>query len=328
MTAYNLSNLINRPVLVVGAGSIGERHIRNLWTLGFRNLHVFRQRNLPFRDIADAKVEVITDWNVVEELKPYAVIIATPTAQHITQAIKSAKLGCHVLVEKPLSHNLEQTTELIEVVKEKSIYFQVAYMQRFHPLITKIKHYVTNKTFGNLISLTAKWGDYLPAWHPWEDYRESYAAKKELGGGVALTLSHEIDLANWLVDSTPQKSFTIKNYGSKLEMDVEAGCDVIVGYQNGATANIHLNYYEKTPERYIKLVFDDASLSLAFFKNTLEIKHPEGKIETEKVEQFDRNDMFLAQTAYFFDKTQHYTINDSLAQINESTAIIKICNHE
>lgn len=328
MTAYNLSNLINRPVLVVGAGSIGERHIRNLWTLGFRNLHVFRQRNLPFRDIADAKVEVITDWNVVEELKPYAVIIATPTAQHINQAIKSVKLGCHVLVEKPLSHNLQQTTELIEVVKEKSIYFQVAYMQRFHPLLTKIKHYATNKAFGNLISLTAKWGDYLPAWHPWEDYRESYAAKKELGGGVALTLSHEIDLANWLVDSTPQKSFTIKNYGSKLEMNVEAGYDVLIGYKNGATANIHLNYYEKTTERYLKLVFDNASLSFEYFKNTVEIKLPSGLIETEKVEQFDRNDMFLTQTACFFDKTQHFTINDSLRQIEESITIIKICNHE
>ncbi len=328
MTAYNLSNLVNRPILVVGAGSIGERHIRNLWTLGFRNLHVFRQRNLPFRDIADAKVEVIIDWGVVEQLKPYAVIIATPTSQHITQAIKSAQLGCHVLIEKPLSHNLEQTTELIEVVKKQSIYFQVAYMQRFHPLVTKLKQYVTDKTFGNLISITAKWGDYLPAWHPWEDYRESYASKKDLGGGVALTLSHEIDLANWLVDSTPQKSFTLKNYNSKLEVDVEAGCDVLIGYENGVTANIHLNYYEKTPERYIKLVFDHASLSLAFFKNTLEIKLPEGKIELEKVEQFDRNDMFLAQTAYFFEKTQHYNMNDSLAQINESTAIIKICNHE
>ena len=244
------------------------------------------------------------------------------------QTIRSIQLGSHVLIEKPLSHTLEQTTALLDLVKQHGVYLRVAYMQRFHPLVEKIKQYVDERTFGNLLSLTVKWGDYLPAWHPWEDYRESYAAKKELGGGVALTLSHEIDMATWLINSTPQKSFTLKNYSSALEMDVEAGCDVLIGYENGSTANIHLNYYEKTPERYIKLVFDNASLSFEYFKNTLEIKRPGGVIETETIEQFDRNDMFLAQTAYFFDKTQHFTINDSLEQINESIAIIKICNHE
>jgi predicted dehydrogenase len=328
MTAYNLNNLLNHPILVIGAGSIGERHIRNLWKLGFRNILVYRQRNLPFRDIADANVQVILNWADVGNLKPYAIIIATPTSQHLSQAINAVKLGSHVLVEKPLSHNMAQTEELIELVKQHNVYFRLAYMQRFHPLIQSIKQYITDNTFGNLISLTAKWGDYLPAWHPWEDYRESYAAKKELGGGVALTLSHEIDLANWLINSTPQQYFTLNNYSSKLEMDVEAGCDVLIGYENGATANIHLNYYEKTPERYIKLVFDNASLSFEYFKNTLEIKHPDGKLEILRANHFDRNDLFIAQSSHFFHKTQHFAIKDSIEQIKESIAIIKICNHE
>jgi predicted dehydrogenase len=328
MTVFNSDNILHKPILVIGAGSIGERHIRNLWSLGYTNLYVYRQRNLPFRDIGEANVKILLNWEDVEALKPFACIIATPTSQHITQVIACIKLGSHVLVEKPLSHNLEQTTELLKLVEQKNVYLRIAYMQRFHPLVKKLKQYVEEKTFGNLLSITAKWGDYLPAWHPWEDYRQSYAAKRELGGGVALTLSHEIDIVNWLAQSKPLTYFTLKNYSSKLEMDVESGCDILIKYENGLSGNIQLNYFEKTPERYVKLVFDEASVSFEYFNNLIEVKLPNGQLEKITANTFDRNDMFLEQTAHFFQKTSQYKLNDSIEQIEESIQIIKICNHE
>ncbi len=187
----------NVPILICGAGSIGERHIRNLWSLGFENLLVYRQRNLPFRDIADAEVQVILDWNDVLLLQPEIAFICTPTSQHMRQTIDCVSNNMHVFAEKPLSHDLEHFEELTELIKSKKKILQVAYMMRFHPLIKHVKQAVDEKLYGKLMTMNSHWGSYLPDWHPWENYKESYAAKKSLGGGVALTLCHDIDLALW-----------------------------------------------------------------------------------------------------------------------------------
>jgi predicted dehydrogenase len=325
-----LKNSLNtQPILVIGAGSIGERHIRNLWKLGFENISVFRQRNLPFRDIANACVNTIHNWTDVVKFRPYATIIASPTSFHLHQAIDCANIGSHILVEKPLSHNLVDLEKLNEVVIRNNIYLRVAYMMRFHPLVIKLKNIITNKELGNLVSFIDKWGDFLPDWHPWEDYRLSYAAKKELGGGAALTLSHDIDLVNWLVDSNISNFYSFKNYKSNLEIEVESGFDLVLKYSNGVTGSVHLSYYEKVPEKFIKLVFDNGSISLDFITSKLIIKKPNSENEfLSTSKKFERNDLFLDELKYFFLSINNFNIKDSIKQINESIEIIKICNFE
>jgi predicted dehydrogenase len=321
----NSKSYFDKTILIIGAGSIGERHIRNLWSLGYHKLYVYRQRNNPFRDIQDAEVEVLTDWEDVTRIQPFAAFITSPTSQHLTQATLCAKMGMHILVEKPLSHTLNGIDLLINVVKENGIYLQVAYMMRYHPLIVKLKNIIDLKELGNLLSFTSKWGEYLPDWHPWEDYKTSYAANKELGGGAALTLSHDIDLANWLCGSDIAQFHIIKNTRSKLEVDVEAGADIIVKYKNGISGHIHLNYYEKIPERYLKLVFDNGSVHFDYFNSALYIRKKDIQ-ENIVLNEFDRNDMFLLQTKSFFENINSYSISDSVSQIAESETIIKICN--
>jgi predicted dehydrogenase len=192
-----------------------------------------------------------------------------------------------------------------------------------------LKEIIENKTYGNLLSFTGKWGDYMPNWHPWEDYRTTYAAKKELGGGVALTLSHDIDLANWLASAGLKKYNIHKNYRSTLEMDVEGGADILLSYDNGVTGHLHLNYYEKTPERYLRLVFDDASIFFDYIKNKLAIKTTENnQPKIKEANGFDRNDMFIEQTRFFYNKISNYTVAESLKQIEESELIIEICNEQ
>lgn len=317
-----------KPIVVFGAGSIGERHIRNLWYLGYHNIYVFRQRNLPFRDIADAKVTVIDNWEKVIEINPIAAVITSPTSQHIGQAIKCVELGIHVLVEKPLSDEINSLLDLENVLATKNVFVYVGYMNRFHPHISKIKSIIESKEYGNLISLHSKWAEYLPDWHPWEDYRESYAARKELGGGVALTLSHDIDMASYLANDEIVQFFSQKNYKSNLEINVEAGADFLIKYYNGVTVNIHLNFYEKIKERFLKLVFDNASIQFEFYTSTLTIKTPSSNKEVV-LENFDRNDLFIEQTKYFFNKINSgFTLKESLKLINESRLIIKMCSNE
>lgn len=322
-------NLNLRKVIVVfGAGSIGERHIRNLWKLGYENIYVFRQRNLPFRDIAEIPVNVITTFEELDRINAFAAIIASPTSQHIQQTIQCVKRGIHVLVEKPLAHTLEGMELLENELKNSSIYVHVGYMNRFHPHIKTIQKFIQEKSYGNLISIHSKWAEYLPDWHPWEDYRDSYASRKDLGGGAALTLSHDIDLACYLANSEISIYHTIKNRLCNLEINVEAGADFLVKFNNGITANIHLNFYEKVKERFLKLIFDNASVQFDFFTSMLSVKTPEG-ISQEVLESFDRNDLFIDQSKYFFQKIQDgFKPDDSIRQIRDSYQIIKMCNNE
>ena len=323
----NFEKYKSQPVVVFGAGSIGERHIRNLWQLGFRNIVVFRQRNLPFRDIADAKVSVIRTWEEVDRIKPIAAIITSPTSFHTAQTIECIRRNIHVLVEKPLSHTTEDFEALKNTISTHSVFVYVGYMMRFHPLILKAKQIIQSKKYGDLISLQSKWAEYLPDWHPWEDYKTSYAAKKELGGGVALTLSHEIDLCNFLAYSNIKTSCIQKNFKSKLEIDVESGADILIKYENEITSNIHLNFYEKCKERFLRIVLDDASIIFDYFNSTLTIKtnYQEDIIYCEK--DFDRNKLFIEQTKFFFSKLDQFTKEESIQQVENSELIINICNN-
>jgi predicted dehydrogenase len=198
-------------------------------------------------------------------------------------------------------------------------------MMRFHPLMQKLKNSIEQHTYGNLLSFTTHWGEYLPDWHPWEDYRTSYAAQKELGGGAALTLSHDIDLANWLAGSSLKQYYVMKNYRSSLEVNVEAGADFLVNYENGVTGHIHLNFFEQPASRYMAFVFEEGSIHFDYYKAVLFIKSKEGTQEIA-VENFDRNELFVEQTKAFLHGLQQYTLQDSLQTIAESELITKMCS--
>lgn len=312
----------DRYILVIGAGSIGERYIRNLSTLGYRKLVVFRQRNLPFRDIGDAKPVVVLTWAEVETYNPWAAIICTPTAQHVSQAMECVKRGIHVLVEKPLSHNLEGISHLKSEAIKNKVLLQVGYMMRYYPLLLHVVQVNQQKEFGKLLYVHSYWGEYLPDWHPWEDYRASYAAQKELGGGVALTLSHDLDVCLWIVNSPVSTYSSVYNYASGLEVNVESGADFLLAFDNGTTAHVHLNYFQKEKCRQYHFVFQDAVIDIDFFSHTLTTTRG-GNVETRQLHNFDRNELFLAELNDFFFNTLRH--QNSPNNIDSAARIIELC---
>ncbi len=306
--------MTDSPILIIGAGSIGERHIRTLWQLGCRNLIVFRQRNLPFRDIAGAEVQVLTDWQAVLDAKPLAAVICTPTSHHLQQTKDCLEAGMHVLVEKPLSHTAFEAEELIALAHKKEKLVQVGYMLRYHPLLKKVKDFIDQKTYGNLISMQTYWGEYLPGWHPWEDYREGYAARTELGGGPALTLSHDIDACIWLAGAQLTRFQAMHNHASNLEVTTESAFDVNLAFANRVTAHAHTNFCQKVGRRSYYFVFDEAVVDMDYYTSTMTVATANGK-ETIVAEGFDRNDMFLAQDKDFLDRigSGHYSDHRNLS---------------
>ncbi len=312
-------------ILITAAGSIGERHIRNLWQLGFRDLVVFRTRNLPFRDLGEAQVQVVLDWQEAINAGADAAFVTSPTHLHMEQTLACLNAGMHVFVEKPIAHNLNQKAELYAALEASKKVLQVGYMLEFHPFLREMKSYCTKSIFGRLISAESYWGDYLPNWHPWEDYKTSYAALEQMGGGVALTLSHELDTVLWLVNELPQKHFTLKSTHPVLPIEADNLTEVIMQFKDSSIARVHMNYVEKNPSRRTVLLFEKGRLTFEYFENTLKIEDfNQDTVEIKTCPEFDRNDLFVSEAEHFLERIKNKDVGAD-AGLERAFEIVKIC---
>ncbi len=313
-------------ILITAAGSIGERHIRNLWQLGYTNLLVFRTRNLPFRDIGKAKVTVVLDWQQALQSGAEAAFVTSPTHLHGQQTIDCLRAGMHVFVEKPLAHTTEQLAEIMAAAEQSKKYLQVGYMLEFHPLLQRMKSFCEEQTFGQLLHAESYWGEYLPNWHPWEDYKESYAAKTEMGGGAALTLSHELNTVLWLIGKMPTHHAVHKFTLNALPIQADNLTEIVLQFGTRTAARIHVNYIEKKNKRVTTLLFNNGRISFDYPSSTLLFEDFKTQKEwCEELPNFDRNDLFISETKHFFEqlKTGVSGANHSLERAIE---IVKICN--
>ncbi len=191
-------------ILIVGLGSVGRRHLRNLVALGQTDLVLLRsgKSTLPEEELEG--FQVVTDLEAALRHRPEAAVIATPTALHLEAAIPLARAGCHLLLEKPVSHTMEGVAELQEAVARGGGHVMVAFQYRHHPGLRTVQRWLKDGAIGRPLTASAHYGDYLPGWHPWEDYRQAYSARSDLGGGVVLTLCHPLDYLLWLLGDVVQ----------------------------------------------------------------------------------------------------------------------------
>ena len=308
--------MTSHRILVCGVGSVGERHIRNLVTaLGYNNIAVYRARELPFRDI-DVSPQIYTDLReALANFAPTVTFVTNPTALHIPVALEAARAKSHLFIEKPLSHNCEGVEELSRVLQANQCQAMVGYMLRFHPLFKQVKAWLDEGKSGILgrpIFLRTTWGEHLPDWHPWEDYRESYAANSAMGGGPTLTLSHDLDVLVWWFGA-PEKIVGLANSTSALDLHVEHSIDILLGFPQGVTANVHLDFCQRPPSRVWEVVCSRGKVYIDIIAGTLtrwestmgEIHDSQsGSLSPAEVqtlpETFDRNDLFLDELRHFF----------------------------
>ena len=163
--------------LIVGLGSIGRRHLHNLLALGESDILLYRthKSTLPDDELQGYPVE--TDLATALSWKPEAVIISNPTAMHLKAAIPAAEAGCHLLIEKPISHSMKVVSERVTAVQGGGGRVLVGYQFRFHPGLRKAAFLLGEMAIGGVLSVRAHWGEYLPGWHPWEDHRQGYSAR-------------------------------------------------------------------------------------------------------------------------------------------------------
>lgn len=288
--------------LIAGLGSIGRRHLRNLVELGERDIILYRthQATLPDADLAE--FPVVTDLDEALAQNPDAVIISNPTALHMKVAIPSAQKGCALFLEKPLSVAYKEIVPLQEILKKTGKPVLVGFQFRFHPAFQQIASWIQNGLIGRVVSANVLWGEYLPAWHPWEDYRKSYSARKDLGGGVLLTLCHPIDYMRWLLGEVASVSAFVEKI-SDLELEVEDLVEMTMQHEHGAVSHIHLDYFTR-PKRHT-LEISGSSGTIVWDETSNEVKlyqaEEERWLSYKPPLEFERNTLFLSEMSHFLD---------------------------
>ena len=285
-------------LLVVGVGSVGCRHLMNAAAAGVADLTVLRtgveRRPLP------RNVRVETDLDCALSRRPQAAVIANPTSLHVDSALAAARAGCHLLIEKPLSHAPGGIDELRKEVEHQGLAAMVGYQFRFHPSLRQVRSWLMEKAIGEIVSASVVWGEYLPDWQPWRDYRTSYSARASLGGGVLLTLSHPIDYLRWLLGEVARVSaMTARRSG--LEIDVEDTALVHLEFESGAMASVSLNYVQRPTQHNFTIVGRKGVIRWDNAGGLAVLEAIDTRREAPVPEQFERNALFSDELNHFFD---------------------------
>lgn len=293
--------------LIAGLGSIGRRHLHNLLALGEDDILLYRTHQSTLPDDELAAFPTRTDLDAALAHKPDAVIIANPTSLHRVVALPAAKAGCHLLIEKPVSDSMDGLDELAAIVKRNACQVLVGFQFRFHPGLQKIAALLQHRSIGRLLSVRAHWGEYLPGWHPWEDYRQGYSARQDLGGGVILTLSHPLDYLRWLFgEITSVWCFSSEN--SELGLEVEDTAEIGLQFSNGVIGSVHLDYNQRPPSHHLEVIgtagtirWDNADSAVHLYR----FEDKAGSANDPSLEVFpapagfERNHLFLAEMRHF-----------------------------
>ncbi len=286
--------------LIAGFGSIGRRHFRNLLALGEDDILFLRSHRSTLEDEEIADFPVETDLQAALAHEPDAVIVSNPTALHLDVAIPAAELGCHLLLEKPISHSMRRLDLLRDAVERGGGRVLVGFQYRYHPQLRQIAASLAGGAIGRPVAARVHWGEYLPAWHPWEDYREGYSARKDLGGGVILTLSHPLDYLRWLLgDVTALWAFT--GQAEALEIEVESHAEIGLEFANGVLASVHLDYIQRPHTHRLEIVGTGGTIRWDYLHGDLRIfRASEGRWQSHPLpDDFERNDLFREEMAHF-----------------------------
>jgi predicted dehydrogenase len=308
-------------ILIAGLGGIGQRHLRNLRTLlcaGAEIRAVDLRRNIPVLTDqltvqAGATLEekynlrIYSDLEPALEWKPEVVFVCNPTSQHVPTALRAAQADCHLFIEKPLSHSLEQVEELINLVESRGLTAVVGYQMRFHPCLQRLYTLLQEKKVGRILSVRAEIGEFLPGWHSYEDYRQMYASRQDLGGGVILSQIHEMDYLYWLF-GLPRSIYALGGHLSRLEIDVEDTADILMNFTmdgQSVPISLHEDYLQRPPSRGCAIIGDAGKILLNFPSLMVTVFDGEGKqVESSSFKDFQRNQMFLDELKYFLASLQ------------------------
>ncbi|MFH2101708.1 MAG: Gfo/Idh/MocA family oxidoreductase [Candidatus Micrarchaeota archaeon] len=247
-------------ILVVGCGSIGKRHLTNLKEAGVEEIMAcdVSHENLDFAN-SEVGAETFTDLDKALAARPDAVMICAPPNMHLGMAKKVLEAGIDLFLEKPVAEKLEGLESLKTLAEGKIVL--IGYNLRFNPCLEEAKKLVDEGMIGRLMHIDAYYGNYLPNWRPTMDYRKVYSSQKNMGGGIILDCSHEIDYILWLMGKAKTVTCTATK-ASSLELDVEDTAEVNFRFDDGKIAHAHLDFVRPDLRRTCDIVGEKGTISI------------------------------------------------------------------
>jgi len=315
-------------ILVAGLGSIGQRHARNLLAMGQQDLVFYRSGFGASLEADLAGIPVEPDLEAALAQRPQAVIIANPTALHMDVAVPAARMGYNLLIEKPVSHTMERIEDLKTALAVGGGKCLVGYHFRYHPGLLEVKGFLEKNSIGRPLSVRAHWGEYLPGWHPGVDYRQGYSARKDLGGGVILTLSHPLDYLRWLFGEV-EALWAFNGTFGDLGLQVEDTAEIGLRFKSGVIGSLHLDYLQRPPSHTMEIIGTQGTVRWDGLSGEVSIyRADDGKWEKHRpAEEFERNTLFHSEISHFLQVCQgqakpRCSLDDGIAALKLALAAL------
>lgn len=284
---------LKHRILVIGVGSIGERHVRCYLATGRAEIGICEIHDDLRNKIANryAIGEVFSDLAVALAASWDAVLIATPAHTHIPIAIQAANADIDLIIEKPLSTSLDRIDELQRLVSDKSLFTAVSYNHRAHPGVVSMKAALDSGRFGKPLQLYSTMGQNFPTYRP--AYRNIYFADREQGGGaIQDAITHTFNLAEWLIG--PITRITVDADHMALEgVTVEDTVHAMARHGN-VMANYSLNMYQQPNDSHLTIVCEKGTLRFSLHeKRWRYMLEPDGTWVDEFHEMPERDTWYI-----------------------------------
>jgi predicted dehydrogenase len=295
--------------LIIGTGSIGKRHIRNL-----QNLDAVTQflllRDKAYEDDFSRSLgaEVVGTMDKALSLKPDFALIATPSCKHMNALAPLIEAHIPVYIEKPVvttQPDIEQLQSHLNSTQYTAPNL-VGCNFRFLPSLCKVREVVLSGGLGNIVRANLVVGQWLPDWRPQQDYRQSYSAQSDMGGGVIMDLIHEIDMARWLFGEFDQVRAMTGKFSSLDITSEDTACIILGKIEGPPVVSLSLDYVSRRRVRRYEIVGEEGTLSWDLGEQRLEISRSQS---TERIEcgksAFDVAETYRTAMKEFVDAVHH-----------------------
>jgi len=325
-----------KKIFFVGLGGAGQRHLRIFKDLlpgsveysAYRSTGQTPLLNSDFSIDNENSIDKKYNLKLFNSLqdgldnKPDLIVISTPSSLHFEAAKMAAERNINIFVEKPFSHNLDGFRDFESLVLEKDLYFFVSFQRRFHPYLKRIKEIIKSGLLGEIITANFNVASYVPAWHQYEDYKQLYACRADLGGGVLLTEIHELDLCYWYFGLPNYASCVGGNY-SNIKLEVEDTTHVTLEYKD-FVVQVNLCFMQQYNRRDLYIAGTNGYVEWNAIGNTFKfIDYKERNEEKLCDPDYTNDDMFVSQAKYFLNRFKRSENNTYLKVAKNSLVIVQ-----
>jgi predicted dehydrogenase len=318
----------DQRLLIVGLGSIGERHLRCAQRLGcmkviacetnpvLRNAIAERYGiNEIYESLAAAMTEHLT-----------AAVICVPAPLHVPMATQLASAGVHLLIEKPLATSLDDVDALTRTVEAKNVVAAVAYVLRANPILARMREAIRSGRFGKPVQLVCVTGQHFPFYRP--AYRDTYYRDRATGGGaVQDALTHMINAGEWLIGPVDR---VLADAAHQVLPGVEVEDTVhVIARQQGIPASYSLNQHQAPDETTLTVVCQQGTVRCEMHKNRWRwMTEPGSTWHDEPGPAQERDDLFVSQLAAFFAAVEERqsplcTLQEGIQSLQVNLAILR-----